>query len=102
MNSVRSKHKIVVGVHIRQGDWRNHPKSITDTGRIAFDAKTYARYMQQLITLLGPDVGFILTSDEVQDMTLFKDFNVYLCTARWDKVGILLKAFWNYLNVITC
>ena len=92
MKSVRSNHKIVVGVHIRQGDWRNHPKSITDTGRIAFDAKTYATYMQQLVTLLGPDVGFILTSDEVQDMTLFKEFNVYLCTGSMGQSGHFVES----------
>ena len=92
MQSVRTKHKIVVGVHIRQGDWRNHPKSITDTGRIAFDAKTYATHMHQLVTLLGPDVGFILTSDEVQDMTLFKEFNVYLCTGSMGQSGHFVES----------
>ena len=48
--------------------------------------------MQQLVTLLGPEVGFILTSDEVQDMTLFKDFNVYLCTGSMGENGNFVES----------
>ena len=87
MTPIRQKYKTVIGVHIRQGDWRRHPKSITDTGRIAFDATTYVSYMKQLTSLLGSNIGFILTSDEEQDMSLFSEFNVHLCTGSMGQDG---------------
>jgi hypothetical protein len=63
---------VVVGVHIRQADYRQHRY-----GRYYFETARYVEAMRQLQRLLAPrSVGFLVCSDEQQDPSEFSDLRI--------------------------
>ncbi len=64
---------VLVGVHIRQGDYRQHLD-----GKFYFESSDYVRLMRQAETLFsGRRVGFLLCSNQAQDPALFSSFTKF-------------------------
>ena len=73
---IRNDHDLVVGVLIRQSDYRTW-----DGGRFYFTTAQYARWMRQLLDLhAGKRVAFIVASEEWQEVALFAGLPVFLST----------------------
>lgn len=70
---IREKCDVLVGVHIRQGDYRNWRG-----GRYFYDVKKYVEIMKEIEKIL-PDnkVGYLICSDEEQDEEVFKETNFF-------------------------
>jgi hypothetical protein len=73
LSSARGLGRPVVGVHIRQSDYRTHLG-----GRFFFSTREYVSVMTRLECLFGGKVVFVLTSDTTQDWTQFSQFNFQL------------------------
>jgi hypothetical protein len=70
MNKIRDECDVLVGVHIRQGDYRNF-----EGGRYFYESRGYARMMKEVEGLF-PDksVGFLICSNAAQNPEVFADF----------------------------
>ena len=62
-----SDQALLVGVHIRLGDYRTFQE-----GRYLYDLNVYARYMDELRLRLNRSVSFIIVSDEIIDPAFLK------------------------------
>lgn len=63
---VRAEDGVVVGVHIRQGDYRVHLG-----GRFYYPTEAYVRVMERLRDALDGEVRFLITTDSEQDWDAF-------------------------------
>jgi hypothetical protein len=75
LKPVRKNHDILVGIHIRRGDY-NTWKS----GRYFYNNETYRYYMQNLqmqFNELGKSVAFVLCSNEPYSLDWFPNINCY-------------------------
>jgi len=77
IQSLRRKYDFLIGVVIRQGDyrlWRN--------GQYFFDTSQYISWIRQAKEEFGAStaVGFVVASDEQQDLENFKNLNVHFAT----------------------
>lgn len=63
---VRGEGGVVVGVHVRQGDYRVHLG-----GRFYYPTEAYVRVMERLRDALDGEVRFLITTDSEQDWDAF-------------------------------
>lgn len=79
--SVRKERDLLIGVLMRQDDYR-----IWNDGKYFFSTNQYIEWMKQIITLF-PDrnVGFVLASDEKQQIDRFRELPMYFTTG--EKLG---------------
>lgn len=76
VRSLRDQFDTLVGVHIRQGDYREWYD-----GRFWFDSTFYGSVMDQYLDRVdGDDVGFLITSDEEQPAGLTEGRPAYLAS----------------------
>ncbi len=74
INDVREQSDIIVGIHMRQGDY----KTFCD-GIMYYSTQEYYDIMKYLEGQSDRrKIGFVVCSDEKQDMNMFKDINVTL------------------------
>lgn len=67
IQSIRSKHKIIIGVHIRQGDYIKF-----ENGKYYYTSEEYIRQINKVIALFNiKDLSFLICSNEQQDRELF-------------------------------
>jgi len=89
LQAIRAKHPFVVGILIRQTDYR-----IWNGGKFYFDSPKYAQWLLQLHKLFAErNVAFVLTSDEKQDENLFQAANVYWASGTKHKEGHFMESF---------
>jgi len=70
ITGLRKSCEILVGVHIRHGDYR-----IWRGGEYFYDVDTYVQIMRRVENLFpGKKVGFLICSEESQDKSKFSDF----------------------------
>lgn len=68
-----SQSDVIIGVAIRQGDYRNWKD-----GRYFIETKTYIRWMIEIKKFFkNESVGFFIASDEKQDLSLFSGLNYF-------------------------
>ena len=79
IKSIRQNCDVLVGVHIRRGDYANHLG-----GKYWFELKDYIRIIDKLKALF-PDkrVGFLISSNENLDRELFKGANCTFGTGHF-------------------
>ena len=67
----RESAEVVIGVHIRQGDYRHH-----DHGRLYYSTGEYALVLRELVALFSKrSPRFLICSDGPQDPSQFDEFN---------------------------
>jgi hypothetical protein len=67
MKRLRSRVDLILGVHIRHGDYRNH-----ESGNLFFLPKDYRRWMEEFASYFsGQKVGFAICSDAQQHLEDF-------------------------------
>jgi len=72
MMRLRSRANMVVGVHIRRGDYRGWKD-----GRFFFEVSRYARWMRDVADQFpGKKVSFFVSSDELRDPSEFENLQV--------------------------
>ena len=70
----RAKGDIVIGVHIRRGDYKEHRE-----GRFYYEPCQYADLMRTTVALLpGQKVHFLICSNETVDVEAFQEFDFSL------------------------
>ena len=80
---LRARHDLVIGVQIRQSDYREW-----HDGRFCFSAAQYAAWMRQLLDLhAGRRVAFVVASEERQDPATFAGLPVYFATGSVNAGG---------------
>jgi len=75
LNPIKEKHDILIGVHIRRGDYRTWK-----SGRYFYNNETYRYYMKSLemqFNELGKSVAFVLCSNESISLDWFMDLNCF-------------------------
>ena len=77
IQSLREKYEFLIGVLIRQGDYRLYAQ-----GKYFFDTDQYITWIEQAKELFGASskVGFVVASDEPQDIDKFKNLDVHFAT----------------------
>ena len=77
IQGLRNKYDVLIGVLIRQGDYRTWAN-----GRYYFETEQYINWIKQAKEVFGVSrkVGFVVASDEEQDFYKFQDLNVYFAT----------------------
>jgi hypothetical protein len=74
--SLRQQCDILIGVLIRQTDYRQWRE-----GKYFFPTEIYACWMKDIQSWYpAKRVGFVISSDEIQDLSLFSDLNIWLTT----------------------
>jgi hypothetical protein len=78
VNSLRKKYDFLVGIAIRQGDYR----TCEDFKCFLFETKQYIKWIQQAREAFSAKgrVGFIITADEPQEINQFAGLNVHFAT----------------------
>jgi len=72
VQSARAGHDLLIGVHLRQGDYRDY-----EGGRYFYTAAQYAALMGKAAALFAPRrAAFLLCSDAAQDAAAFAGFPV--------------------------
>lgn len=66
VEKVRVEDCVVVGVHVRQGDYRVHLG-----GRFYYPTEAYVRVMERLRDALEGEIRFLITTDSKQDWDVF-------------------------------
>lgn len=80
---LRARHDLVIGVQIRQSDYRTWHQ-----GRFYFPTSRYAGWLRQLLDLhAGRRVAFVVASEERQDPALFAGLPVYFATGSVNAGG---------------
>ena len=80
---LRARHDLVIGVQIRQSDYRTW-----NQGRYFFPTSRYAAWLRQLLDLhAGRRVAFVVASEERQDPALFAGLPVYFATGSVNAGG---------------
>lgn len=78
IGALRQRHDVVIGVHIRQGDYREW-----NDGQFYFSTAQYAAWIRQLLDLHGGRrVAVVVASDEWQDPASFAGLPVHLTTGN--------------------
>jgi len=73
ISSLRKDADIIIGVHIRQGDYAQHQK-----GRYFYHTEQYVKVMGSVKQLFnGQKIKFLVCSNAEHDSSLFKDFDYY-------------------------
>lgn len=75
VEDLRSDNSIIVGVHVRRGDYRTYLG-----GKYFFDDSVYCSFMKQLSEMFaqkGLITKFVICSNENVDLEFFKGLNVY-------------------------
>ncbi len=77
IDHLRQHYTILVGVLIRQADYRSFAG-----GKYFFDTIQYVDWMHQVRKLFSSTdiIGYVVASDEAQDIQFFKNLNVYFAT----------------------
>jgi hypothetical protein len=77
VGQLRGLYDFVIGVHIRQGDYREYRD-----GRFFFSSQQYAAWMREALTaFLGRGrVGFLIASDEAQNPAVFAGLPAHFAT----------------------
>jgi len=89
VKSLRSSYDLVVGVHIRQGDYRRW-----NEGNHFFTSEEYKNIIEAFdSTHLTENVGFVLASDESQDPSVFQDDSYHFATGAAVGSGHYLEDF---------
>ena len=68
---LRRRHRVLVGVHLRRGDYR-----LWHNGRFLFSANRYATWLRE-VRDLWPEAGFVLVSDEPISREVFVGLPLY-------------------------
>jgi hypothetical protein len=70
IDTLRAECEVLVGVHIRQGDYRNF-----EGGRYFYESRDYARMMKEVERLFPHKrIGFLICSNAAQNPEVFSDF----------------------------
>jgi hypothetical protein len=77
VSQLRPRYDFLIGVMVRQSDYREYAG-----GRFFFTSPQYAAWMREALTLFRDRgrVGFLIASDEAQDLAVFADLPVHLTT----------------------
>lgn len=87
--SLRSRYDLLIGVLIRQGDYRRWLG-----GRFYFDSAQYGTWVRQLRDIYaGKSLGVVLACDEHQDMEYFKGLPCYLSPGSVNRGGHWFESF---------
>jgi hypothetical protein len=84
---LRRKHKTLVGVLIRQQDYR-----IWNGGRCFFPSPQYREWMSQAAKVFGPDCCLVVATDEVQPRKLLDGLNAAWCTGAAGQDGHFVES----------
>jgi hypothetical protein len=80
---LRQRHDVVIGVFIRQSDYREW-----DEGRFYFSTAQYAIWMRQLLDLyLGKKIAFVVASEQWQDPTALAGLPFFFATGTLNAGG---------------
>jgi hypothetical protein len=72
MNNIRKNSEIVIGIHIRQGDYEQF-----QGGKFFFTTTDYIKIMQKARSLfINKNIAFLICSDTEQNKSYFSEFNV--------------------------
>ncbi len=72
--AARKGHDVLVGIHIRRGDYINHLG-----GKYFYDQPVYRAIMDNVLSLFGDRrVGFLICSNEQIDLSIFDGLNFHL------------------------
>jgi hypothetical protein len=71
MNSVKSEYRLVIGIHVRRGDYKNFMQ-----GKYYYSDNDYMYIMSRMMYLVGNNIIFLICSNEKVDTTQFEDYNV--------------------------
>lgn len=86
---VRRAHDVVIGVFIRQSDYREW-----HDGRFFFPATQYAIWMRQVIALHpGRRVAFVVASESWHEPALFSDLPAYFATGSANAGGHWMRSW---------
>lgn len=79
INDLRHKYDFLIGVAIRQGDYRSSGEIYK---RFLFEVDQYVDWIQQAKDVFAHKgrIGFVLTADEPQDPEIFTGMNVHFST----------------------
>ena len=89
MAEIRSRYDLVVGVFVRQTDYRHW-----FDGRFFFSAREYAARLRQVLDLYSTkNVGFVIASDEKQDPRAFQGLSVHFSTGSINIGGHWFSSF---------
>lgn len=73
INPIREKHDIVIGIHIRRGDYRVYSEGI-----YFYSIEGYFRFMLSLTDIFNTgNIAFLVCSNEKIDLGIFKGLNVF-------------------------
>ena len=78
ISNLRKRYDIIIGVMIRQGDYQ-----IWINGRYFFETEQYVEWMRQVQIVFGEstqNIGFVVSSDEQQEIEKFHGLNVHFTT----------------------
>lgn len=89
VSRLRRDHDFLVGVMVRQGDYRQYLD-----GRFFFESPVYAAWMREALGLFGSRgrVGFLVASDEPQSARLFSGLPVHFTTGIAGGTGHYLES----------
>lgn len=76
---LKEKYKVIVGVFIRMGDYKNW-----NDGRFYFDLDFYKEKISEIKNskVFGESVAFLIISDEIKSLHDFEDDSVYLASGN--------------------
>lgn len=81
VTTLREKYDFLIGVVIRQGDYRTSGKLYQ---QFLFETQQYVRWMRDALDVFAEKgrIGFIVASDEVQQPETFTDLPIHFATGR--------------------
>jgi Glycosyl transferase family 11 len=92
ITKLRQQHPLLIGVMIRQGDYRTWA-----AGRYFFEASQYLAWMNQALQLFpeysAQDIGFVIASDEPQQIESFMGCQAYFTTGMSGQSGQYIESF---------
>lgn len=92
---VRAEHDLVIGVLIRQSDYR-----VWDDGRFFYSSARYAAWIREAVALHpGRRVAFVVASEEAQDPAVFAGLPVYFATGNPGAGGHWVQ---NWIELAEC
>jgi hypothetical protein len=98
MNGLRNQYDFLIGVVIRQGDYRSSGELFQS---FLFETDQYVRWMQEANQAYSDKgkVGFVVTSDEPQDREAFDGLNIHFGTGKVVGMGHYVE---NLLELSLC
>ena len=73
MCAIRDEYEIIIGVHIRYGDYRTY-----NNGKYFYTLEEYSDFFKNIKKIFkGKKIAFYIVSNEVIDVTFFKDYNCF-------------------------